>query len=127
MASRRGQTDQILSNASETILTFLPAGTSFQCDTNTSQCYRAQWGDKTNATCAQHCSAGGYTCEESAPGKGQCKQSVGGSFKNQTDCAKSCPSNATNSTPYEVRGIWRGFEIQNGFKTGEWEVLIKWN
>lgn len=34
---------------------------------------------------------------------------------------------ATNSTPYELRGVWRGYAIQNNFGAGEWVAIITKN
>jgi hypothetical protein len=99
----------------------------YNCNSTSGKCEQAHYGDDTMKECSEHCQAGGFTCDEEGPGKGSCKKSTSGGFKNITDCSKSCPSNATNSTPVEVRGVWRGFEIQNGFKTGEWVANVTEN
>jgi hypothetical protein len=44
-------------------------------------------------------------------------------FPDQKTCASECPAKPT-PVPYEVRGIWRGLMLQNGYKTGEWLANI---
>jgi hypothetical protein len=44
-----------------------------------------------------------------------------------TDCNSECPTKATNSTPYELRGVWRGYAIQKNFGPGEWVANITAN
>ena len=48
----------------------------------------------------------------------------GGGSKNKTECDSSCPTKPTNTTPHELRGVWRGYAIQNGFTVGEWTASV---
>lgn len=95
----------------------------YSCNATSQTCDLAQHGDPTKSQCEAHCSTG-FTCEDSSPGTGQCKVSQGGGAQNKTDCDANCPTKPTNSTPFELRGVWRGYAIQNGYKFGEWTAYV---
>jgi len=106
--------------------------TTFGCDWQ----YRCEYGasgptcEKTahgiprKEWCLDQCTAY-YSCDDTAQVCKQVNQST--PYKNITDCNNECPTQATNSTPYELRGVWRGYAIQKGFGYGEWVANITVN
>lgn len=67
-----------------------------------------------------------YTCDEDAM---TCKlsNSTGGT-KDKTSCDAGCPSVPQNNTvPYELRGVWRGFAIEQTYSVGEWQANVTAN
>ena len=64
-----------------------------------------------------------YDCDEGAK---TCNitQGGGGKFTNKTECSAQCPTKPTPVVPTELVGVWRGIEIHNGFKKGEWVANV---
>lgn len=87
-------------------------------------CEKAQFGADTMQDCTTACQEI-WECDDAAA---MCK-SVNAStpglhpFKDNATCSAECPA-APKPVPYEVRGIWRGLQIQNSYTTGEWVANI---
>jgi len=101
-----------------------------QCDSNgAGKCAKTQHGIPKLEWCQDQCKCDTtYTCDEEAK---MCKPSNstgGGGQTNKTACDANCPTKPQNhTTPYELRGVWRGLAIQNGYAAGEWTANISKN
>jgi hypothetical protein len=85
------------------------------------ECTKAKDGIPQLKWCLEQCETT-YECDEVAE---TCNATgTGGSFKNKTDCTEQCPTKPTPTVPPELIGIWRGLEIHNGFKRGEWTANV---
>eukprot|EP01121_Diplochlamys_sp_Union-15-3_P012271 TRINITY_DN364_c0_g2_i1.p1 TRINITY_DN364_c0_g2~~TRINITY_DN364_c0_g2_i1.p1 ORF type:complete len:550 (-),score=69.51 TRINITY_DN364_c0_g2_i1:362-2011(-) len=62
------------------------------------------------------CNETGLHCYQTSPGHGT-------SFE---VCNATCghPIIPSNSTPGDLRGVWRGLQIQNGYLSGEWTLKV---
>lgn len=91
----------------------------YQCDFKTNQCKKGKFGDKDQTSCAAHC-VDSYQCDDATQ---TCKKATPGApgphYPTNSSCAASCPAKP-QPIPYQMRGIWRGLEIQGGYTTGEW-------
>jgi len=109
----------------------------YKCDCNHNpltgiaapQCVKTAHGIPKLEWCEQQCKCDTtYTCDEGAK---QCKASNstgGGGQTNLTACNANCPTKPDNhTTPFELRGVWRGLAIQQNYKVGEWVANISKN
>ena len=105
----------------------------YECDCGkdgkSPMCKKTQHGIPKLEWCTSQCKCDKqYTCDESAK---QCKLSNStspGGQTNLTACNNNCPTKPQNhTTPFELRGVWRGLAIQNKFGTGEWVANISIN
>jgi hypothetical protein len=100
-----------------------------KCGSNGPTCAKTAHGIPKLEWCTEQCKCDTtYTCDESAK---MCKPSNstgGGGSTNITQCNANCPTKPQNhTTPYELRGVWRGLAIQQKFGTGEWVANISKN
>jgi len=101
-----------------------PNSTFYSCNETTFTCAVAPFGEKTQQLCEDHCKQT-YLCDEASK---MCVMSTptapGHHFDDNATCSANCPSKPM-PVPYEMRGIWRGLAIHNGYKPGEWVADIK--
>jgi len=104
-------------------------GWQYECQhtANGPACMKTAHGIPKLEWCEQQCHST-YTCDSDAKMCKLSNSSSGGQpFTNKTQCDAQCPTKATNSTPYELRGVWRGLAIQNKFGRVEWVANVTAN
>ena len=93
---------------------------NYECDTSNPSgptCKKAKYGIPKLEWCSEQCVIS-YTCDEQA---GTCNATkASGGFHNKSSCDAACPTKPTPIVPFELVGVWRGYEIHQNFTRGEW-------
>jgi len=99
----------------------------YECKFNSNgpTCSKTAHGIPKLEWCEQQCKPT-YSCDEEAM---MCKlQNATGGMTNKTACDAGCPATPQNATtPFQLRGVWRGFAIEQAYEVGEWQANISAN
>jgi hypothetical protein len=104
-----------------------PAAQVYKCDTATGQCVNASAGQGSSmAVCMQQCQKSDnktkYFCNTITH---ECEKAPAGFPGEDKDvCEAECKQHPNPGPPPLFLGLWRGIQIQNGYKIGEFDIEI---
>lgn len=101
-----------------------PAQT-YECNHTTGNCIPTTPGKGTSKeVCEQTCTPapmGGYLCNKFLQKCIKLPPNVPGG-KTKEQCEEECNPSPNPGPPNHFLGVWRGFEIHNGYREGEWDM-----